>query len=657
VARPVPIHNLRGNETEWSPPTVISFDTETRPIPGTEPEILALRLWSARVDYRRPSSAAKSVRRTGRGHTTAELAAWIDQQTKGEGAVWCFAHNLSFDLAATRLPLALADDGWTITDFAVSGPSPWVRMHKGRRTLTMTDSWSWLPDALAKIGEAVGVVKPDLPDDDDSDAAWWARCDGDVDILATAVLDLMDWWDRNRKGRWSITGASTGWNAYRHTPTTRKVKIDTDPDGIAFDRLAVRGGRRDAWRSGSFRAGPYYELDVTDAHPTIAATLPLPCGRTAHVRGVDADDYRIGGERWGLIAECVVRTSEPRWPVRLHNLTWWPTGTFRTVLAGPELAEARRLGELVSVGPGWMHQLGHHMAPWARWCLDLAHGRTDDAPAVARMAAKSWGRSVVGKWAGHTHRTIRLGAAPSLGWGIERGYDHRSSARGAMVDMAGQRWWTVADQNTDNAYPAVLAWVESELRVRMARIIDLLGPDALLQCDTDGMLVSGPRLDTPAVRRRLGIASSVKGAAMLPATLDRLNLAIAPLSIRVKRTYDTVTVLGPQHMILDGTRRLAGIRKDATDEGGGRYVARAWPKLAWQMERGSTAGYSRPLFRSVLTGPYVQRWEAADGSLLPPQARIGADGRTELVPWSEMDPRPALDLPVVQAHPILAKLV
>ncbi len=438
MPRAVPTHYLRPNDKVWSPPSIVAFDTETETIPDTEPEVLKLRLWCATVVDRRPKYPAQSVTWQSQGETGLGLAEQLEGWSKSRPTLWVYAHNLGFDLTTTRLTHYLHRLGWEVTDFAVSGPTPWFRLRKGSRHLTLTDSWSWLPHALETIGQSLGLTKPDLPANGDPMAAWLNRCRADTSILALAVCSLMDWWDKHALGRWSITGASCGWNAFRHIPAPSRVLVDPDDDGIKFDRLAIRGGRREAFKVGTFRNGPFAELDFTAAHPTIAAELPLPVGRARRFGSLAVDSSLLDNDRRGVIARAEIVTDKPRYPYRAHGATWYPVGRFWTTLAGPELEEARRLGHLASIGPGYVHKLGCAMMPWARWVLDVQNGDAPDTSPVALLAAKSWGRSVIGKWAARSHRSIKLGTAPVAEWGLERSWNHNAGTRAAMVDLDGQ---------------------------------------------------------------------------------------------------------------------------------------------------------------------------------------------------------------------------
>lgn len=635
---PTPVHYLRTNDTCWSPPHVIFFDTETYTIPNTEPEILALRLWAAtRIDRRNLKNAQPDTVHT-HGETGMELAEWITKQSGGRKTLWAFAHNLSFDLVTTRLPLELATLGWSITDAAVGGRAPWMRLVKDSARLCLVDSGSWLPKPLKEIGDAIGIVKPALPSEMDATRMWLARCKADVNILTTAMLSLMEWWDDEQLGRWDVSGAGTGWHAFRHLPQLQRTVVDPSQDFIRLDRQAIYGGRRGTWVHGKTTGGPLVELDFTAAYPTIAATLPLPVRRGARFESMDLSNWRVTSERWGMVAECVINTEIGNWPLAWGGQKWYPTGRFRTVLASPDIWEAKSTGVLESIGAGQMHQLGYGMQNWASWVLSLQDGTNSHIPPAAVMAAKNWGRAVIGKWAARSFDKIELGASPIAGWGYTEGWDHDSNTRGGMVDIAGQRWWVSSSGESDNAYPAILAYVESYTRVRIGRVIESIGPRCVVQCDTDGLIVKTDRIGQPDSGGTLIAPQGLDSSDRLDWCINELNTRCAPLSIRVKNRVRSATIVGPQHVDGGKLTRHAGIAASAVRTAPNTYVGRTWPKLQWQMSQGDPRGYARPEVTSVIRGVHAPGWVTASGSVVPPRAVISTSGETVILPWGLMPP-------------------
>jgi hypothetical protein len=631
-----PIHNLRANDTCWSPPAVIYFDTETRTIPNTEPQVETLRLWAATVIDRKQQRKGPMTIVNGDGDTAEELAEWITQQSKGRPTLWAYAHNLSFDLTTTRLPMTLSQHGWEITDAAVGGRAPWLRFSRGSNRLCVVDSGSWLPTKLADLGTALGIVKPPLPSGRAIRATWLSRCRADVDILSAAMQQLMGWWDREQLGRWDITGPGTGWHAFRHVPGMQPITINPSADAIGRDRRAVYGGRRGTWRIGTINDGSLLDLDFTAAYPTIAATCPLPVRRYNTFDSLSSTDWRLTSPDFGVLAECTINTETPRYPLRWGGQTWYPTGKFQTTLVGPDVAAAVRLGDLEAVGMGELHQLGRAMQGWAEWCLSVQRGDDPGTPPMARICAKAWGRSVIGKWAARGFERTDLGTSPLAGWHYEEGWDEPSQSRGGMVHMAGRRWWVSSAGDSDNAYPAILAWVESEVRTRLARAIEALGPGCVIQCDTDGFIVAADRMGRADAGGTLVCPDTIAPGARVDWCLDQLNQACAPLTLRVKHQTDTARILGPQHVDFGAQRRFSGLPATHKATGRDTYKGRIWPKLQYQMSDGDPRGYVRPETTPTIKGPYATGWITASGSVIPPMATITEDGSTTLLPWGLM---------------------
>jgi len=672
-----PVHYLSSNDSTWTPPAVITIDTETRII-QTYPEVQALRCWHVRADYRAGGRALPGEHAEGGGTTTTDLARRVDRLARRWAETWLYCHNLNFDLAVTRLPLLLGNHGWAVTDMAIDSASPWLVLTSTRHKLAIADSHALWPVPLAELAHITGITKPPLPDDDTPEA-WMARCAADTAILHTALLQAMAYHDQHQLGRWALTGAATGWNTMRHLqhartskrartarqqaglpgidPAAQPIVIDSSPDAVTFDRQAIYGGRRQTWRHGRLPTGRYIEVDFERAYQTVMAHCALPRRRGRWFDSLPVDSQLIDDphHQWGIIADVDLRTDTPRWPCRVpvtptalppgheHDQTGMPTdsktrvlypiGQFRTTLAGPDIAEARRLGCLLAVGHGQVHQLGRALRPWATW--SLATQDNPDTPAVVRLALKHQGRAVAGKWAARGWSKTIIGLSTSYGWGYTDTWIHAAGTRGAIIDVGGTKFLSVPDQDAPNAYPAVLAWIEAYTRVALGRAIDQLGASGMVQCDTDGLILDATRLT------RLESGPDVPASAHGPAGGDVTAALVSllpdtvPLVLRAKTTYRNLEVTGPQHLILDGRKRWSGVPGTAARQPDGSYTAMTWPKLAWQMTHGDTRGYTRVVQTYRLASSYAPGWLLADGTVAAPECRQDAWGHPELVPYSE----------------------
>lgn len=618
-----------------APKRIITFDTETRWSTLNGSTVHSLRLWVAccrelvTVDGQRTGAVTAS------GTTRAGLAEWMDRRTDPKGSTWVFAHNLHFDLAVSDLVVQLARRGYQLTDHALTNSTVWARMHKGGHRIVIADSHSWLGAKLDAVARLLGTRKLPLPDNDDSDDAWLARCRRDVEVLDAAMVQLIEWWRDNQLGPWGVTGTSCGWSAARRQMPRGLVLIDPDPGRRRLERDAVTGGRRDVWRVGRLPRSRYIEVDLRLAHLTACEQYPLPTRPLRAFDSLDVDSAELHGRFTGVIAECEVETETPRYPLTEAGRCWYPVGRFRTVLAGPELEHARDRGELRAIGKGCTYRLMPYLRPWAQWCRGLIDGDDPATPPLVRLLAKQWSRSVPGKFAGHTSEVIDRRDGWCQTWLVERGCHYPSGHKCAVLQIGGQEWTLLTDLDADECFPAVLAWVQSLTRMALNRMIDWFGSEQMVACNTDSVIVR-----------------SARGP-----HLGRLAEAIAPFTPVVKATCRDLEVLSPQHLILDGERRFAGVPLSGQPSSPTTIEWTAWPRLARSIER-SRPGTLAPMARSADFGDVpVARWVLESGRTMPLRAAVAAPGSPQLLPPDRSITAPPLGPLAASQHPYCRNLI
>ena len=308
-----------------------------------------------------------------------------------------------------------------------------------------------------------------------------ARCEGRRDH-GHAIGQVMDWWDREHLGNWSITGPATGWSSFRHRRPAPHVLVDPDPAARELEARAITGGRREVRRDGPPAERPVRRPGHADRAPD-GHGRPGPAGAPdARVRQPSPGRAELRSGLAGALAECEVETAAPRYPWRpgracsirsAGSAPSWPARSCATRAAGRAALDRAR----PRVPPI------RSMQDWAIWLAGMLDPALTDVPATVRLMAKGWSRSVPGKWAGPHVGGPGQGADGRPGWQVEPAWlaePHRQSRpaadRGRALDHPRDRW-------SDDAFPAILAWIQSATRVALGRLVDALG-DAVVGMNT-----------------------------------------------------------------------------------------------------------------------------------------------------------------------------
>jgi hypothetical protein len=496
-----------------------------------------------------------------------------------------------------------------VADFWLGDESTWVILKQRSRKLVLTDSWSWLRVRVEDMAKTMRRRKLELPANNSGKSAWLARCADDVDILAKALCTLMDWWDENELGKWGITGSSCGWAAARHKMPPKSILVGPDNQRSQFERKAIYGGRREAWFVGHVATVTASDYDFVGAYPTVVAHLPIPRKALGHFQSLPSDSPALRASTIGVIAEVTVTTEMPCAPVRIGGEVWWPIGTFHTVLCTPEITLALELGATVEIGPGYSYSLARGLSNWAEWCLKTQADHSGHTPELARMMAKGWGRSVIGRFAQRNSQEILRRPATRFGWHLEHGIDNQSGAPLDIVTMGGEERWLRKDVEGRETFPAVFAWVESCCRAALSRTVLSRPKGRVLQCDTDGWL----ERERPSAR---------------PPRLPEVPL---PFVVARKGRYEHVRVQAATQLWLDAERRTAGVGRSALEIATDRYSWWDWPSLRWQLQHGDPGTFTRTKREAVIRGESVKRWVLADGTTRPVQVRLDLEGQLRAI--------------------------
>jgi hypothetical protein len=286
------------------------------------------------------------------------------------------------------------------------------------------------------------------------------------------------------------TAAQVGWSHARQSGLGADLACNLDGEARELERRACHGGRCEAFRLGEI-PGTTYSLDVRSCYATICRDESLPCRLVEEYRhGLPVEAIDVAGDdHW--IADVVISTDEPDYPLSWDGTPIYPIGQFRTALPWPELRHALMRGRVQRVLRAARYAAGPVLRPYAEWYL---HARRAEK-SLSVGGSTSWLKAMFNASLGYTARQkwqwIPWDAPVEQDWwfGASQSPVDSQTRVSAQVIDGEARWLSVAGEPRESM-PFLHATICSYARVKLLEIFKLAGMENILYCDTDGILVT-----------------------------------------------------------------------------------------------------------------------------------------------------------------------
>lgn len=588
--RPRVVHYVRHNETTRQPRRHIILDTEARSTRQGDVETQTWRLGVA--VFLAQEGRREAPRRAARFGTPQELWEAVAAFTRPRKRTVVWAHNLAYDLRVSAAFDVLPALGWQLRDLNVGRQSTWCRWRKGDASLVMVDSSSVFTCSLEDLGKDLGHEKTPLPNDDDDDEAWYARCESDVAILEDAVTRYLGWIEEADFGVWQMTGAGQSYAAWRHRFLSHKVLVHDDVDALAAERRAMWTGRCEAFWHGSHNTGVMVEYDLELAYCRLAAELNVPVRLLATTDKGGLERWRQLVKKHAVVADVTISTEVPVVPAYDDRRILWPVGTFKTTLWDVEVAAALEAGAQVTVHKMWCYRAEPALREWASWILGELTAKDNPIEPWKRRVLKHWSRALIGRFAMRYSRWEPFATAPDSDVSILPGADVRTGREYTLMRAGRQVLARSGQREGDNSVPAITGYVMAACRVRLWQIMQHVGADGLLYVDTDSIMVTGN------ARRKMDAD---------PAVFDGMGL-------RLKRSWRGYEIRGPRNITTGRQDRIAGVPRRATREGVNEWRGEVWESLDEALRHRGAASVLVRERSWRLRGVDRRRQVAGDGS-------------------------------------------
>lgn len=431
--------------------------------------------------------------------------------------LWVIGHNIAYDIGAAGLWDWLQSDTFNFDRVILDNHKFLLEGYCKGKPIAFCDTGNYTLTSLAQIGKDIGFAKMEMPQFDATDSEWIPYCQRDVDVTVRFFTDLVLWIAKENMGPFSISAASLAFNTFRKRFMRHKVLVHDCQFALDIERQSYFGGLVETPYIGTVKDSPIYEVDIQSMYP-YCCTKELP---TRLVRIIDRPtmfDLKASLQQYMVFAEVTISSGKYSFPIRTRKRVYHPVGTYRCVLADPELRYAHDRYLVQAVHRLSCHEFAPIFRKYMQFFFELKDRYSQEGNESYRSFAKLMMNSLYGKTGQLSHRWMQWGRE-SLQL-IERKYNLADGTLKYLDDQPPlpptnpwqfdilslgvsivTRWnGFVTEIEIDvgesrDSVPSIAACVTSYARLRLRQMQQIAGEKNWFYSDTDSLWINKKGLE------------------------------------------------------------------------------------------------------------------------------------------------------------------
>jgi hypothetical protein len=543
-----PQHKLKPNHASHRPTRLLFYDSETRP---DKPAQLSYnRMFMGWSYYVRRDVSGDMSHGEWKCHTDSlSFCAYVNNLVKRRTTLYLIGHNIFFDLQASGFFKHFTDWGWRLNFLYDKGLTYVCNISDNTRKIKCLSTTNFFSTSLENLGQSLSLPKLPVDLSGDSLDAISRYCRRDVEITIAAFSGWLAFIDDHDCGSFGQTRASQSFRAFRHRFMNVPISIHQTPHIKALERECYYGGRTEAHFIGNVAETPVVAYDVNSMYPHVMAEHEYPHQLVDYRDDVDLGELPFLLDRFCICAEVILETEDPAYPVRQNGKLIFPVGTFVAFLCSPGLKYAYANNHIVKVIRASFYYKANLFKPY----IDYFHALKVQAQAAGDTVAKSMVKiflnSLYGKF-GQTVTETQIDEVDSDGLYLRiSDYDDVTQTESTSTYIMNTLVTEGATVEGAQSFPAIAAHVTEYARLLLYGIMQQIGLDRVLYCDTDSIYLR--KADEERITH--------------PISADKLG------ALSRDGVYDSMIIHGAKDYVIDGTVKCKGIPRAAQSIAPGTY--------------------------------------------------------------------------------------
>jgi len=486
----------------------------------------------------------------------AQMCSYIESCTRRDQSLYVLASNVHFDLWILGFYSHLLHRGYRLVGLWSCDLSFGAIVKKKRRRIVCLSLQNFLPTSMRAWGKEIGMEVYDVDFKTCSTRELQAHCVRDVELLKSAWSTYLDFVRSHRLGNFSLTLPAQAFTAFRTHYLKRKVLVHNHKHLLELERAAYFGGRVEVRRLG-YQPGPILHLDVNSLYPYVMRDKSYPLKPVNFLQEPEIDLAKRFLSNHCLVADCLISSTLPLYPVRHGKNVYLPVGTFRTTLCTESIKRALEYGHLKRIFSCAVYTKGTLFKEYVDNLWRAKEKYKREGKEIQRRMVKLFLNALYGKFGQKVPRITKIEyneKAPPYRY---VGLNAEKKVPATETSLMGRVWVEEGQEEATYSIPAVAAHVTDYGRWVLWDYIEKIGYSNLIYCDTDSIWVKRSDLGLNVLTLTEGKLGGLEKREEVPW-----------LYIYGIRTYDT-----PRE------RKAAGLRRDSIKTDVGQYLVEAWPSL------------------------------------------------------------------------------
>jgi hypothetical protein len=360
-------------------------------------------------------------------------------------------------------------------------------IHKDKAVLRALSTTNWFQTSLKNLGDMVGLKKLDVDFNESSLDELSIYCKRDVEIVKLAVEKYMAFLIDNDMGKFAMSRAGQSYAAFRHRFMSKKICVHQEQDISDFEREAYYGGRVECFRLGKQNKPPYVSVDVNSLYPFVMRTYQYPTRLVDYVKYPDIEMLKSALNNRAVVAEVILRTDVPAYPVRQNKKIIYPIGTFKTYVCSEGLRYAIAHKHLKDVLRASYYEKDWIFQDFVNYFYDLRNHYKSENNKEYEQFCKYILNSLYGKFGQKTTLEEIREDITYDGYSREIILDGDTGEREIVTKLFNTVVTQYGEKTAKHALVAIAAHVTEYGRFHLWKLMNEVGRERVLYCDTDSM--------------------------------------------------------------------------------------------------------------------------------------------------------------------------